>query len=534
MADELIAQQRSEDEGNGAVTTIDDAPPKYSYPLLIDEEYPIKLVFTAYEIDFTKSKQWDAIEKETSNIRNIAQEGVENIQENPYKSLSGTAGATALGSIIGGAFGRPNTGAAVGFVTGVGAASGKTGELFSSVAEIGAQGAALTSYDNYLESSTPKGTVSLPMQRGLQYNDKVSYTPESTNFGAGTIGAISSLFGDENGKLSEAATGRISQLAARVAGAFATPMALSGVKNKTSQMLAKRAQEKPALQSAKDSQSQAYKDFEAAGGRVSVKMDDVIKRIETKINQDDLFIGYEPRIGGRSNFVDEARQSVIKHAGKDFNLVKLDALKRSLNDTYKASNFDPRVKFIADEIDEIIGTTPNIGSQSAFSLLEKARSETRRVKKIEMFEELIDMAERGAAKTGSGGNVVNKYRQAVDKILSQPSRRRQFDKDELELMDKFVRGSMDENALRLIGKLSPSGNGLMAALNLYAIAQNPIYATAAITGTVAKGAAEGKAIKSVDQLRKLIESGVAPAKRKLITDRELRILLGLQASEAGE
>jgi len=321
---------------------------------------------------------------------------------------------------------------------------------------------------------------------------------------------------------------------ARVVGAFATPMALSGVKNKTSQMLAKRAQEKPALQSAKDSQSQAYKDFEAAGGRVSVKMDDVIKRIETKINQDDLFIGYEPRIGGRSNFVDEARQSVIKHAGKDFNLVKLDALKRSLNDTYKASNFDPRVKFIADEIDEIIGTTPNIGSQSAFSLLEKARSETRRVKKIEMFEELIDMAERGAAKTGSGGNVVNKYRQAVDKILSQPSRRRQFDKDELELMDKFVRGSMDENALRLIGKLSPSGNGLMAALNLYAIAQNPIYATAAITGTVAKGAAEGKAIKSVDQLRKLIESGVAPAKRKLITDRELRILLGLQASEAGE
>lgn len=221
MADELIAQQRSEDEENGAVTTIDEAPPKYSYPLLIDEEYPIKLVFTAYEIDFTKSEQWDAIERETSNIRNIAQAGVENIQENPAESLSGTVGTTVLGSIIGGAFGRPNTGAAVGFVTGVGAASGKTGELFSSVAEIGAQGAALTSYDNYLESSTPKGTVSLPMQRGLQYNDKVSYTPESTNFGAGTIGAISSLFGDENGKLSEAATGRISQLAARVAGAGA-------------------------------------------------------------------------------------------------------------------------------------------------------------------------------------------------------------------------------------------------------------------------------------------------------------------------
>lgn len=219
MADELIAQQRSEDEENGAITTIDEAPPKYSYPLLIDEEYPIKLVFTAYEIDFTKSKQWDAIERETNAIRDSFVKGAEAIEENPIDTglAAAAGGLTGLG--IGSIAGRPKTGAAIGALTSLAAATDQVGEVAGSLGTMISEGAKLTSYDNYSASTDPKGTVVLPLQRGLQYSDKVSYTPESTNFGQGIISAATSFLSGEDGKLSEAAAGGVGRLAARAAGA---------------------------------------------------------------------------------------------------------------------------------------------------------------------------------------------------------------------------------------------------------------------------------------------------------------------------
>ena len=379
----------------------------------------------------------------------------------------------------------------------------------------------------------PEGLGRRGETTAAQYAGTVGeFLPAAIGGGAGAAKAmIAAGVGSETaGQLTE---GTEYEPIARVIGAFGAPMATSalrGIKNKTVQFTQKRAIEQPAVETARQAKDASYKAFEAAGGKVTVKMDDVIRDIERSIDADDMFIAYEPQMGGTAQYIDEARRAIIKHAGKDFNLPKLDKLRAALGQTYKASGFDPRVGFIRDKLDDIIQNAPVTEAGKAGDLLKTARSDFRRYKKIEVFDELMDKAERGAAKTGSGGNVVNKYLQAVDSILNSPSKRRQFDANEIEMMENFVRGDLGRDAMRLIGKLSPSGNGLMAALNVAAIASNPAFVAGTVAGVAAKARGESMALGNVEQIRKALISGVAPNSKKGF-ERELRVFLGLQANE---
>lgn len=379
----------------------------------------------------------------------------------------------------------------------------------------------------------PEGLARRGETTAAQYAGTIGeFLPAAIGGGAGATKAmITAGVGSETaGQLTE---GTQYEPIARVIGAFGAPMATSalrGIKNKTVEFTQRRAIEQPAVETARQAKDASYKAFEAAGGKVAVKMDDVIRDIERSIDADDMFIAYEPQMGGTAQYIDEARRAIIKHAGKDFNLAKLDKLRAALGQTYKASGFDPRVGFIRDKLDDIIQNAPVTEAGKAGDLLKTARSDFRRYKKIEVFDELMDKAERGAAKTGSGGNVVNKYLQAVDSILNSPSKRRQFDANEIEMMENFVRGDLGRDAMRLIGKLSPSGNGLMAALNVAAIATNPAFVAGTVAGVAAKARGESMALGNVDQIRKALISGVAPNSKKGF-ERELRVFLGLQANE---
>ena len=207
-------------------------------------------------------------------------------------------------------------------------------------------------------------------------------------------------------------------------------------------------------------------------------------------------------------------------------MTQLDKLRSALGDVYKKSGFDPRVEFIRDKLDDVIQNAPMTEAGRAGDLLKTARQDFRKYKKIELFDELMDKAERGAAVSGT---VTDKYKRAANTILNSRAKRAQFDQDELRMMQDFVDGNVPESALRLIGRLSPSGNGLMAALNVAAIATNPALAAGTVAGVAARAGSEKMAAQSVDAIRKALISGVAPANRKGF-ERELRTFLGLQAN----
>jgi len=333
----------------------------------------------------------------------------------------------------------------------------------------------------------------------------------------GATAAVAGLGSEAAGQATE---GTSLEPVARVVGAFAAPSAISGIKNKTVQALTKRSIEKPNVETAKAAKNAAYNAFTNAGGKVNVNMNEVVSKVERAIDDSDVFIDYTT---GTNQYVDAARQAIIKHTGKELNLAQVDKLRAALGRTYKNSGFDPKVEFIRDQLDEVIDTAPVLGAEKASDLLSAARTSNRRYKKTEAFEEAMQKAER------AGGDVVKKYRTATRNILNSKSQRAKFDAPEIEVMEAFLAGKISEKVLGFAGNLAPSGTGYGTFLNLGAFYLDPTFllATGAATGGKMISKSIGK--KELEKVRNTIITGVKPEKRKLITDREIRILLGLQA-----
>jgi len=333
----------------------------------------------------------------------------------------------------------------------------------------------------------------------------------------GATAAVAGLGSEAAGQATE---GTGLEPVARVVGAFAAPSAISGIKNKTVQALTKRSIEKPNVETAKAAKNAAYNAFTNAGGKVNVNMNEVVSKVERAIDDSDVFIDYTT---GTNQYVDAARQAIIKHTGKELNLAQVDKLRAALGRTYKNSGFDPKVEFIRDQLDEVIDTAPVLGAEKASDLLSAARTSNRRYKKTEAFEEAMQKAER------AGGDVVKKYRTATRNILNSKSQRAKFDAPEIEVMEAFLAGKISEKVLGFAGNLAPSGTGYGTFLNLGAFYLDPTFllATGAATGGKMISKSIGK--KELEKVRNTIITGVKPEKRKLITDREIRILLGLQA-----
>ena len=331
-------------------------------------------------------------------------------------------------------------------------------------------------------------------------------------------GATAAAAGLGSEAAGQATEGTALEPVARVVGAFAAPSAISGIKNKTVQALSKRSIEKPNVETARAAKNAAYNAFTNAGGKVNVNMNEVVSKVERAIDDSDVFIDYTT---GTNQYVDAARQAIIKQTGKELNLAQVDKLRAALGRTYKNSGFDPKVEFIRDQLDEVIDAAPVLGAEKASDLLAAARTSNRRYKKIEVFEEAMQRAER------AGGDVVKKYRTATRNILNSKSQRAKFDTPEIEVMEAFLAGKIPEKVLGFAGNLAPSGTGYGTFLNLGAFYLDPTFllATGAATGGKMVSRSIGK--KELEKVRNTIITGVKPEKRKLITDREIRILLGL-------
>lgn len=182
---------------------------------------------------------------------------------------------------------------------------------------------------------------------------------------------------------------------------------------------------------------------------------------------------------------------------------QLDSLRQSLWQRLNASKgSEPAIGRMIDEIDDLIQNYP-----ATDDLMNAARLANSRFKKAELLENAMQRAELQTASTGSGGNILNKYKQAVTSILTNPNQARWFTDVEKQQMEQLVRGTLGENALRQIGKLSPTGNGLMTALNIGAVAANPAMAAVSAAGAGAKAVSDRSGQRAMQGLLNTI-SGV--------------------------
>lgn len=163
-------------------------------------------------------------------------------------------------------------------------------------------------------------------------------------------------------------------------------------------------------------------------------------------------------------------------------------------------------QMMLDAIDDFIDTAGGSAEIGA------ARAAHKTLRKSELLADAVEKARLNAASSGSGGNIDNALRQQIKQILTNPSRVRSFTKAEREAMKKIVEGGGSlQGLLRLVGKLSPSGNGLMAALGIGATAANPMLAVPIGAGIAAKTVADGATKAGVRALERSVRTGAGAA-----------------------
>lgn len=133
-----------------------------------------------------------------------------------------------------------------------------------------------------------------------------------------------------------------------------------------------------------------------------------------------------------------------------------------------------------------------------------------RMKRAKDVDWRIEKAENRAASTGTGGNAVNAMRQNIRQILDNPAARRGYSAEEIKAMEAIVRGDATTNAMRLVGRLSPTSGAVPLMANIVGVGVDPMIGTAIMgTGAAAKGLAELRTQSQINALAEMIRNGAA-------------------------
>lgn len=163
---------------------------------------------------------------------------------------------------------------------------------------------------------------------------------------------------------------------------------------------------------------------------------------------------------------------------------------------------------------------------AAQTAVRTARNLWSRLRKSEMIDEALGKAERRAASTHSGGNLDNATRQNIRAILDNPKKAKLFTKPERALMEKVVRGTASQNALRLLGKLSPDGSGLMSVFGIGATyGAGGIGAAPFLAGYVAKNIANSLTERNIKLLSEAVRRGSPGASPQAVAEK-VRLIVG--------
>lgn len=139
-----------------------------------------------------------------------------------------------------------------------------------------------------------------------------------------------------------------------------------------------------------------------------------------------------------------------------------------------------------NKIDDVIDNVPFKAVE-----LRVAKDIWKQSQKLKALEDVIEKAERQAGASGSGGNTVNVYLSAINKLMSSAKHKKFFNQEELKIMGDFVKSGGGGKLKRAISKLDGSGNGLMLALHMFgATAIDPSMLIVAGVGAGAKKSSE--------------------------------------------
>lgn len=281
---------------------------------------------------------------------------------------------------------------------------------------------------------------------------------------------------------------------------FTLPLAMVGKGiSRTWDVFAKNAAERPSVSAFKAAKDAAYRAVDASGevfsGDDMTRLADRAVAVLDAADFDDLA---DPQTAA-------ALRLLKARAGQEVTIGRLDRIRQTLWDRYNRGD-EPFILDLISEIDDLVNSRAGTSD-----MMRAARDANSTFRRVEMLENAFRKAELQTDATGSGGNILNKYRQAVTAIITDPKKAKWFSPQQVAVMEAFVRGGQSENALRRIGKMAPSGNGLMTFLNVYASTIDPTFLAATIASQAAKTSADNMAVAGREGVLDSVAGFVRPA-----------------------
>lgn len=221
---------------------------------------------------------------------------------------------------------------------------------------------------------------------------------------------------------------------------------------------------------------------------------------------------YEPELAPA---VPALLRALERYNGKNATIEGVQSL-RQIASNISQSGDEPQRRLgsmLVGKVDDFL-TNPEAGdiiggnaAQAAKGLKEGNKFWTR-FKKSSALERELENARLRTGSSGSGGNIDNATRQA---ILRARKNVNNWTPDELAAIDDAITGSTAQNAARLFGKLSPVGNGLIAALDVGGFAANKMLGLPIAAGAASKYLADKATQVNANRLAELIASGGSKA-----------------------
>jgi len=322
------------------------------------------------------------------------------------------------------------------------------------------------------------------------------------------------------------------ELAGEIIGGFG-PAAAKGV---IGRMVASKAG--PTAEELGLMKNQAYKIADDLGVKYTPKAyQDLVGKVDGAVKADNISVTRHPKA---ASFVDDMK---TRHPN-GMSLTELDQLRQEVRRDLLRSTDEAEQHFGKVIIKQIDGFIDSAGqaqvvtsnAMDAAKAIKAARKLNTQYHKTELVEDALYAAKLKAGASGSGGNINNTIRAEFKRILLDDTDRASFTADEIRQMEKIVKPGPADELLRLVGKLSPNGNGLMLALGIGGSAADIRLAAFPVAGALAKAAGDARTLGKVSKLRASVASGASLQPIFTPADRIGGMALGatIVANENGE
>ena len=292
-------------------------------------------------------------------------------------------------------------------------------------------------------------------------------------------------------------------------------------------MGAKGTLQAPTVQELKGQAGQQYKFAEDVGAVFKKNSyNQFANKLESTLSKEGLDKTLQPRVYA-------ALERIKDTKGGNVSLENMEILRRIGQAAGSSADASERrlASIMVDNLDDFVETAQPgqlaKGSSEAVSALTDARELWKRAKKTEILDDLVASAELRADANFSQSGMENALRRKLVTLADNPKKLRAFTKEEQNAIKVAAKGGPIQNALRLVGKLAPtgivSGGG---SVGLGYLAGGPIGAVGLpIVGGVARKGAEQLGLRNIEQLRNRLATGNAPipqvSTRGLIGAREV-------------